>query len=52
LDFGQQGKYRIVSVEMKFMILTAKYTWQDCETSVDIYPGVDGRIILGWIFRE
>jgi hypothetical protein len=49
---GQQDKYRIVLAEIKFMLITAKCTWQDCKTSVDIYPVVDGRIILGWIFRE
>jgi hypothetical protein len=32
----EEYKYRITSAEMKFMRITAKYTWQDYETNEDI----------------
>jgi len=32
----EQDKFRIMSVEMKFVRITAKYTWQGYRTSEDI----------------
>jgi len=35
-EIREHYKYRITLAEMKFMRITAKYTWQDYETNEDV----------------